>query len=267
MAEKKNWQYRAGVIWPVLVNAAKNKEKPQYLRDIAPLIETSAISVGLALGPIQTYCLENHLPPLTAIVVAKATGLPGDGFIAWDVDDIDSAQQAVFAFNWDAIPNPYGGFGEDDTIDSFAEEILRNPNKVEEIYTKVRVRGIVQKIFRKALLDAYNYECAFCGLSFEEALDAAHIIPWRDASSSQRLDPANGVLLCSTHHKLFDNDYLSIDESLKIQYLGEIDESNFSDMDKALTLNLIGRKIKLPSNKVLQPNKNFLKIRNGDGEL
>ncbi len=261
----RNWQYCAGVIWPTLVNAAKNKTTLQYLRDIVPLINTSAIASGRALGPIQDFCLENRLPPLTAIVVAKTTGLPGEGFIAWDVDDIDSAQQSVFAFNWDAIPNPFGGFGEYDTIDSFAEEILDNPNKTEEVYTKVRVRGIVQQIFRKVLLEAYDYKCAFCDLNFEEALDAAHIIPWRDASPSQRLDPSNGLLLCATHHKLFDNDYLSIDESLKIQYLGEVDESNFSDMDKVLTLNLIGKKIKLPTNKTFYPNKAFIKMRNNSG--
>jgi putative restriction endonuclease len=261
MAEKKNWQYRAGVIWPIIILAAQRGET-LYYSELAPIIKTNNLNVGRALDPIQRYCLENHLPPLTAIVIGIETGVPGNGFIAWDVDDLESAQQAVFAFNWEAIPNPFGGFGENDTIDSFADEILSNPNKAEEIYTKVRVRGIVQQIFRKALLDAYDCECAFCGLSFDDALEAAHIIPWRDASPSQRLDPANGVLLCSTHHKLFDNDYLSIDESLEIQCLMEVDEDDLSDMDKSLTLELIGKKIKLPSNKILRPNKKFIKIRN-----
>ncbi|MFM5204250.1 hypothetical protein ACEUAW_08155 [Aeromonas veronii] len=88
----KNWIHAAGILWPVLVVAAKNREKPIY-KELAPLISTNPLSVGKALEHVQSFCMESKLPPLSAIVVSKTTGLPGGGFIAWDIDDIDTASR------------------------------------------------------------------------------------------------------------------------------------------------------------------------------
>jgi putative restriction endonuclease len=57
----KNWDHAAGVVWPVLTDAAKNRKVITY-GTIAPLIGTNPLNVGRALGPIQDFCLEDRLP-------------------------------------------------------------------------------------------------------------------------------------------------------------------------------------------------------------
>jgi putative restriction endonuclease len=60
--------------------------------------------------------------------------------------------------------------------------------------------------FREAVLTAYGYRCAVCGLGLRlgpqsVALDAAHI-RWHAAGGPEAV--ANGLCLCVLHHKLFD---------------------------------------------------------------
>jgi putative restriction endonuclease len=60
--------------------------------------------------------------------------------------------------------------------------------------------------FRARVLIAYEYRCALCGLdlrigSVTIALEAAHI-QWHQAGGPDT--EANGVALCSLHHKIFD---------------------------------------------------------------
>jgi putative restriction endonuclease len=60
--------------------------------------------------------------------------------------------------------------------------------------------------FREAVLTAYGYRCAVCGLGLRlgpqaVALDAAHI-KWHAAGGPDAV--ANGLCLCVLHHKLFD---------------------------------------------------------------
>jgi putative restriction endonuclease len=60
--------------------------------------------------------------------------------------------------------------------------------------------------FRSRVLIAYEYRCALCGLDLRIgnvtiALDAAHI-QWHQAGGPDV--EANGVALCSLHHKVFD---------------------------------------------------------------
>lgn len=257
--ENKNWFHAAGIVWPMLTDAAARGNTITY-GNIAPHIQTNPLSVGRALGPIQDYCLENHLPPLTAIVVGKTSNEPGAGFIAWDIDDVGSAHTKVFEFRWSSIDNPFGGFDEYDTIESLASEIVSTPHAAAAIYRKVRVRGVAQLIFRQALLSAYECRCAICGLSFSAALEAAHIIPWNKATPGQRLDPANGLLLCASHHKLLDANLMTVSRLLKVVYYDpDMADGDYSEFDGALTARLHGKPIHLPKEERLRPNPEYLR--------
>ena len=259
---EKNWFYAAGIVWPLLVDAASKRAKLSY-SEIAPHIGTNPLSVGRALSPIQDYCLDSRLPPLTSIVVGKTTDRPGSGFIAWDVDDIDTAYKLVYDFNWNGIQNPYSGFGPTDTIDTLAEALVAEPDKCRDVYTRVRVRGVAQVVFRKALLEAYGNKCAICGLTFRDALEASHIVPWQSATKAQRLDPRNGILLCSLHHKLFDAGLITVSGSMTIVYYDPImKDHSYSAIDKSLTVDLHGRMISLPMKKELMPDVALLDVRN-----
>jgi len=241
-----------------LTEAARENVKLNY-SNIAPSIDTNPLSVGRALDPIQNYCLENKLPPLTAIVIGKSTHKPGHGFIAWDIDDIDAAFDAVFEFNWDGVQNPYENFGPKDTIRTFARRLIRDPNAGTDVYAQVKVRGVAQDIFRAALLKAYKSRCAMCELSFPQALEAAHIITWGKATPDQRLNPKNGLLLCSSHHRLFDAGVVTVSESLRIV----VDEQakTLTRSDRRLLDALIGKKLKLPDDLELWPNPQWLQER------
>lgn len=258
-----NWEYAAGILWPILTDAAKEGKKFTY-SEIAPRIDTNPHSVGRALGPIQAFCLDEKIPPLTSIVVSKSTGLPSEGFIGWDIDDIDEAYEKVFQYNWDAAENPFGGFDENDTTEKLAEKLLKRPGSSRKIYAKVKVRGTVQKIFREALLTAYEWECSMCGLSFVEALEAAHIVRWSEASDDEKISLCNGILLCSNHHKLFDNEWIEISKDYKVRHI--YDESypgDYSKADKAATVAIDGNHLRLPKNKKLWPSLKLIRKKQG----
>jgi putative restriction endonuclease len=255
-----SWEYNAGIVWRILTEQARISQTITY-GEIAPQIKTTPRLVGLALGPIQDFCLDSRLPPLTAIVVGQ-DGKPGGGFIAWDIDDLDAAHEAVYNFDWTSVPNPYGTFNENETEDSLANEIVKNPGNAGAVYAKVRVRGVAQRVFRKSLLKAYDCQCAFCGLTFEAVLEACHIVPWKESTHAQRLDPRNGLLLCSSHHRLFDDGWITMSRSLDIVFSDmEMKHVPYSASDKALTLSLVGKDPHLPKDKRLWPSADLLAVR------
>jgi len=254
----KNWYHAAGILWPRLVDAASKRQTPTY-GELSPLVQTNPLSMRWALDPIQTYCLDADLPPLSSIVIGAITGVPGPGFIGWPLDDIDTAHQLVFDYDWSQVPNPYGAFGVTDTPESLARSLVENPENREDVYAKVRVRGIAQTVFKKALVIAYGEQCAMCKLSFPQALDAAHIIPWALASPSQRLDPRNGLLLCSLHHRLFDGGVITITPGGQIQFCDpHMTDGHYSTADESMTVSLHGKAAHLPIDPALRPSREAL---------
>jgi putative restriction endonuclease len=266
MSERKNWVYAAGLIWPKLVEAALDRELVTY-GQLAPEISTNPLNVGRALGPIQDYCLDNKLAPLTAVVVGKGSGAPGRGFIAWDVDDIESALDSVAKQNWDLVGNPFAAFGPNDDIDTLATRLVEEPDDAVSVYRLVPDRGIAQRIFRRALLLAYEGKCAFCQLSFESALEAAHIVGWSKCSAEERLDVRNGVLLCATHHKLYDQNLFRITSELDIQYYdSDGNDGCYGPSDRYISLEIHGKKIHHPASELLRPGIAFLARRKVESE-
>ena len=71
----------------------------------------------------------------------------------------------------------------------------------------VRRRG--QPAFRRALLEAYHERCAVTGCDAPEALEAAHVVPYRGVATNH---PANGLLLRADLHALFDLGLIAVDE-------------------------------------------------------
>ena len=70
----------------------------------------------------------------------------------------------------------------------------------------VRRRGQAQ--FRQELLEAYQHRCALTGCDAVEALEAAHIIPYRGEHTNVM---SNGLLLRCDIHTLFDLGLLTIE--------------------------------------------------------
>jgi putative restriction endonuclease len=136
------------------------------------------------------------------------------------------------------------------------------PEAATAVYRQVQNRGFAQVVFRLALLAAYRQRCAFCGLSLRSALQAAHIIPWNQASAAQRMSPSNGLLLRSTHHALFDADILSVTPERTIVCLrGKVPHHRWTEPDRHAAIALDGQPVALPADARLRPSDAALAYR------
>lgn len=243
MAGKINWEHLAGQVWPVLTAAAKARQTLTYTR-VGDVIHRHHRTVRYVLSPLQDFCMQMGLPPLTGIVINKGSQLPGKEFVAHAIDDIETAFEEVFDYDWSSVPNPFEGFGPNDTQAAFAAALLADPDSGGDVYARVKVRGVIQSVFRCALMTAYGEACAFCGLQFHAALEAAHIKPWAKSNRQERLDPRNGLLLCATYHKLFDDDCLTLTPARTIAYYTEVEDWPYSDADRVVSA-LHGVKLRL----------------------
>lgn len=81
-------------------------------------------------------------------------------------------------------------------------------------FSTVKTR-VDQNLFRKNVLEAYEYRCCVTGLEEPSLLVASHILPWSH-SIEQRLNPSNGLCLSSLHDKAFDRGLITFDEDLKL---------------------------------------------------
>jgi hypothetical protein len=84
------------------------------------------------------------------------------------------------------------------------------PNNIEDVrkwINSVIVSRRGQTEFRRKLLINYMSQCAITSCNAEEALEAAHIIPYRGEATNH---PSNGLLLRADVHTLFDLHLLTI---------------------------------------------------------
>ncbi len=248
---------RASRAWPILTTHAKKRSTITY-GELGQALGVHHRSVRYVLGVIQDYCLEEKLPPLTILII-NASGMPGSGFIAFDLNNFEEGLEKVYDFDWGAMENPFGFSSSGASYVSIVQTLTHDPTSAEEIYTRVNSRGIKQIIFRDALLKAYSHRCAFTKIAFPEALEACHIVPWSQASPAERLDVRNGLLLNNFHHKLFDSGCITLTADHRIVYydpLGE--ERSYSDLESKLTLELHGKSMHVPHRLALRPDASFI---------
>ena len=255
-----NQAERAYRAWNILVALAPRSRLITY-EDLAKTLGTHARADRYVLELIQDYCLRNSLPPLTILVVNKQTNEPGEGFTAWSHDNLVEGRSKVRNHDWTKEPNPFAYASDGTTDDELIDRILTAPDSSEEVYAKVKVRGVLHMIFRQALLKAYDGRCALTGVSFTVALDAAHIVPWSQCTPDQKMNPRNGILMLCCHHRLFDLGILSIDEDYKIIFTNK-NGSALTEADQLLVVKLHGKQISLPRNISLQPDKGLIGQRN-----
>lgn len=249
-----NQYERAFRAWPILTTTAANKTTITY-GELADRLGVHHRVVSHILSKIQDYCLDEKLPPLTILVVGKSNRHPGTGFIAWDIDNLEEGFSRVYEYPWRDRANPFVLAADGGTPEGLAERLVTHPGEAEDIYARVRDRGNAQVVFRLALLRTYDGRCAFCGLSLRDALQAAHIIPWSIASSAQRLDPSNGLLLCATHHALFDAGILTVGPDSIVHCHPERTSRAWNDTDRQIASALDGCRIRMPRDPRLRPSE------------
>lgn len=160
------------------------------------------------------------------------------------VDDADLVSAGQVAVAGDVDPPPY----------------LDAETRIRRRYTTVLAKKrLHQDAFRALVLRAYATRCAICGLPRDELLDAAHIVPDRDARGHPEVP--NGLALCQLHHRAYDRNIVGI----RPDYVIEIAPRVMGDRDGPVLEHAIkgvkGRTIRLPRRVDDHPRPAFLQER------
>ena len=82
----------------ILVGMATRRETTRYGYIAEETgVATQAVG-GLCLDPIYQFCQENNFPDLTAIVVRRDTGEPGEGYL--NRETLYRDRERVYDFPW-----------------------------------------------------------------------------------------------------------------------------------------------------------------------
>ncbi len=122
---------------------------------------------------------------------------------------------------------------------------------------KLRNRG-----FRQAIIEAYDFKCAVCGLkintpnTMQWEVEAAHIVPH---NSFGKDDVWNGLALCHLHHWAFDVGWFSFEDNFRVITSSKIrtlspDYGKMWDYDFIGQLSRRGSIISLPDNRNNHPH-------------
>jgi GUN4-like/HNH endonuclease len=126
--------------------------------------------------------------------------------------------------------------------------------KTKKTFNKRIITSIAQRqgqpLFRKALLEAYNYRCTMTGCDAQEALEAAHIIPYCETEDN---DISNGLLLRADLHTLFDLNLIAINPiTMKIHIAPNLVATYYEQELQNKSLRLPINESYLPSQEALQ---------------
>jgi putative restriction endonuclease len=135
-----------------------------------------------------------------------------------------------------------------------------------EIKFTWRKSPVRNSVFRKSVVFAYDYKCAFCKLRItrdpnQNIVDGAHIKPFADFSDS-KID--NGLFLCKNHHWAFDLGWFGIDDNYQILVAQDLEDDSpytrsMKDFDSPRERLRQRESIALPSNEKYFPRLEALK--------
>lgn len=99
-----------------------------------------------------------------------------------------------------------------------------------ESEAKMKIRYGEEK-FRKRLMPIWAHQCAICHIDLSPLLIASRAKPWKDCTEAERVDPYNGLLLCSNHHLLYQQGFIAFDGQGKIHISPQLAEVNYEKYD------------------------------------
>lgn len=140
-------------------------------------------------------CRTHGLP----VFVIHKRGDLRDVFLGWVEDWDDDLAEFLITFG-DEASAPTAPVA---SYNAFVLHAEGRSRKRREIDARMN-----QNRFRFLVLKRYGAGCAVCSIAVPEVLQAAHVFEVKDGGSD---DPANGLVLCSTHHAAFDKGIFAID--------------------------------------------------------
>jgi putative restriction endonuclease len=123
-----------------------------------------------------------------------------------------------------------------------------------DIQRLVKTR-VNQSLFRKVVINNYSTSCAICSLNINSLLVASHILKW-SSNQINRLNPENGLCLCSIHDKAFELGFLGIRNDYRIFISPTLSQIEERETYQALFKRHENHSIKLPDK--FYPNPEFL---------
>ena len=136
----------------------------------------------------------------------------------------------------------------------------KSESELERRYVKreMKVR-LHQPAFRARVISAYETRCAICQLRHGRLLDAAHITPDNDESTSTSV--TNGLALCKIHHAAYDINIIGINSD----YVVKVREDVLREVDGPMLqhglVEMDGQVLWVPGQKDDQPNRERLATR------
>lgn len=141
----------------------------------------------------------------------------------------------------------------DEPEPALAEDPLERRYLVRE--AKARLH---QGRFRGLVLPAYRDQCAVCRLKEVRLLDAAHIVA--DADPAGVPVVANGLSLCSIHHRAFDEHLVGISPDYEVRVSRRLLDDEDGPMLELLK-GFDGARLHVPARRAWQPDRERLDAR------
>ena len=140
-------------------------------------------------------------------------------------------------------------------------------DKGKQVTMVTRESAIRTRGFRQAVIEAYDYKCAFCGMKINTPdsllweVEAAHIVPHK---LNGRDDVLNGLSLCRLHHWAFDAGWFTLEDDFRIRVSSQVNSlpSDFGKMGSYDFIRIFfnkNSKMLLPERKEIYPHQNAMK--------
>jgi hypothetical protein len=95
------------------------------------------------------------------------------------------------------------------------QDIINDPALTDTEKLRLTAERIGQVDFRQSLIAEWGC-CAVTGCTTLAVLRASHIKPWRSSTSTERVDPKNGLLLTPNLDTAFDRYFITFEDTGKI---------------------------------------------------
>jgi putative restriction endonuclease len=150
------------------------------------------------------------------------------------------------------------------SLTSTASDAAGVPPPQPTVFAKAYAETVVkarlhQAHFRKATLAAYSDRCCICELAERPLLDAAHIVP--DRLPEGMATVRNGLAMCPTHHRAFDQDLLVVTAELRVDVRHERLAHAGTGPTRAALTDFHGKALVLPKHQALWPDLDLIRAR------
>jgi putative restriction endonuclease len=142
-------------------------------------------------------------------------------------------------------------------LDDQEPVLVQDPLERRYVFRETRIR-VHQARFRGRVIPAYRNRCAICRLHEPRLLDAAHIVGDLETHGDPVI--ANGVSLCSIHHRAFDEELVGISPEYDVRVSRRLlEEEDGPMLDVLKTFD--GRRIEVPQRRAWRPDRDRLAER------